>query len=350
MAQTIVGLDIGSTTLRAVEIAGANSAHPVIRRYRQAPTPPGSVARGEVLEPNTVAHALKQLWAAGKFTTKRVVLGMGNQRVLARDLSVPKAPIERIRESLPFQVQDMLPMPVADALLDFYPISESESEAGPMVNGLLIAAVKDAVTANVQAAHLAGLRTVEVDLIPFALDRVLLAREHSAGTVALIDIGYATTSVIIATNGVPQFVRIIPTGGGDVTDALATRLELPVEEAELLKQRLGLAAAVTDSQGERAAAVIYELTNELLGSLRNTVRYFMNTRPRDPVSHIVLTGGGSYLRGLPEALRKFTRLEVVAGDPFASVALARNIHAGTLRASRSSLLVALGLALGSVAA
>ncbi|WP_308467469.1 type IV pilus assembly protein PilM [Rathayibacter soli] len=350
MAKTVVGLDIGSTTLRAVEIAGADTAHPVIRRYRQAPTPAGSVTRGEVVEPNTVAHALKQLWAAGKFSTKRVVLGMGNQRVLARDLSVPKAPIERIRESLPFQVQDMLPMPVADALLDFYPISESQGETGPMVNGLLIAAVKEAVAGNVKAAQLAGLFTVEVDLIPFALDRALLTRQHTVGTVALIDIGYATTSVIIATNGVPQFVRIIPTGGGDVTDALATRLDMPIDEAELLKQRLGLAAAVTDVAGEHAAAIIYELTNELLGSLRNTVNYFRNTRPADPVSHIVLTGGGSYLRGLPEALREFCRLSVIPGDPFASVALARNVHPDTLRASKSSLLVALGLALGSAAA
>jgi len=350
MAKTIVGLDIGSTTLRGVEVAGADGAHPVIRRYAEVPTPKNSVSRGEVLEPNTVAHALKELWSHGKFSTKKVVLGMGNQRVLARDLTVPKAPLARIRESLPFQVQDMLPLPVADALLDFYPVSEGITDAGPVINGLLIAAVKDAVVGNVKAVQLAGLYPVEVDLIPFALDRALLTRQSAAGTVAVIDIGSATTSVVIATNGVPQFVRIIPAGGGDITGALATRLEITPETAESLKLRLGLAATATDVDDMQAVAIIDELANELLGSLRNTVSYFMNTRPNDPVTHIILTGGGSYLHGLADALGEFTRLPVIAGDPFASVTLARSVHSDRLRESRSSLLVALGLALGSAAA
>jgi len=349
MAKTIVGLDIGSTTLRAVEITDADKAHPTLRRYHEIPVPDGAVSRGEVLEPNTVATALKQLWSAGGFSSKRVVLGMGNQRVLARDLSVPKAPIERIRESLPFQVQDMLPLPVADALLDFYPISESVGESGPVINGLLIAAVKDAVLGNVKAVQLAGLTPVEVDLIPFALDRVLLTRQKASGTIILIDIGAATTSVVIATNGVPQFVRIIPTGGADLTTALATRLEIPAEQAERLKRALGLASAVSTNEEERAVAIIYELVNELLGSLRNTVSYFMNTRPNDPVSHIVLTGGGALLPGLADALGEFTRLAIVPGDPLAGVTVARSARADR-SVSHSSLSVALGLALGSAAA
>jgi type IV pilus assembly protein PilM len=159
-----------------------------------------------------VAAALKQLWSAGGFKSTDVILGMGNQRVLARDLTVPKMSLARIRESLPFEVQEMLPVPVAEAVLDFYPIAETTGENGPMVRGLLIAAVKQAVLANVNATQLAGLTTVDVDLIPFALSRVLLSRPGVVGTVALVDIGASTTSVVIATDGVPQFVRIIATG------------------------------------------------------------------------------------------------------------------------------------------
>ncbi|HEY5221598.1 MAG TPA: type IV pilus assembly protein PilM [Microbacteriaceae bacterium] len=350
MANTIIGLDIGSTALRAAEIIDAGTPHPTLRRYHEIPVPDGAVSRGEVLEPNTVATALKRLWSAGGFTSKRVVLGMGNQRVLARDLTVPKASIERIRESLPFQVQDMLPLPVADALLDFYPISEGLSEHGPVINGLLIAAVKDAVLGNVKAVQLAGLVPVEVDLIPFALDRVLLTRPQTMGTIALIDIGAATTSVIIAIDGVPHFMRIIPTGGADLTRTLATRLEIEVEQAEHLKRTLGLAAAASTAEERRAVSVIHELVNELLGSLRNTVSYFTNTRPDAPVRHIVLTGGGAQLPGLFEALGEFVRLPVVAGEPLAGVTLARSMRSDGERLRRASLTVALGLALGSVAA
>jgi type IV pilus assembly protein PilM len=302
-----------------------------------------------VLEPNTVAAALKHLWSQGGFKSKNVVLGMGNQRVLARDLSVPKMSRERIRETLPFQVQDMLPVPVADALLDFYPVSESIGDTGPMVNGLLVAAVKDAVLGNVKATQLAGLTTVDVDLIPFALSRVMLSRPQIQGTVALIDIGANTTSVVIARNGVPQFVRIIPTGGADLTQALRSGLEVELSEAENLKRSIGLAKQVNSVEEHRAVEIIYQVTSELLTSLRNTVSYFVNTRPQDPVRQLVMTGGGAQLPGLPEALSEMTRLPVVSGDPFVTVGLARSLNADNLRSNRSALAVALGLALGSAA-
>ena len=349
MVTTVVGVDIGSTSLRAVEVADAGKAHPTLVRHHEVPLSEGAVSRGEVLEPNTVAASLRHLWTEGGFKSKNVVLGMGNQRVLARDLSVPKMSRERIRETLPFQVQDMLPVPVADALLDFYPVSESVGENGPMVNGLLVAAVKDAVLGNVKAVQLAGLTPVDVDLIPFALSRVLLSRPQLAGTVALIDIGANTTSVVIAKDGVPQFVRIIPTGGYDLTHALQTGLEIGTGEAEMLKRSIGLAKQVNSIEEHRAVEIIYQVTSELLTSLRNTVSYFINTRPLDPVRQLVVTGGGSHLPGLPEALSEMTRLPVVPGDPFVTVALSRNLNADNLRQNRSALGVALGLALGSAA-
>lgn len=349
MATSVVGIDIGSSSLRAVEVSDPGTARPTVVRYFQVGLPAGVVGSGEVLDPDMVAAALKQLWTAGGFKTKNVVLGMGNQRVLARDLSVPKMPLARIRETLPFEVQDMLPIPVAEALLDFYPISESEGESGTVVNGLLIAAVKSAVLANVKATQLAGLTTIDVDLIPFALSRVLVTRPGVAGTVALVDIGGSTTSVVIASDGVPQFVRIIATGGDDLTQALQAELKSDADQAEAVKRGLGLATGTVSLSDKPAIDVIYKIASEQLTSLRNTINYFVNTRPTNPVSHIVLSGGGAQLRGLPEALAEMTRIPVAIGDPFATVALAHGVKAEELRLSGSTFAVALGLALGSAA-
>ncbi|WBM81190.1 type IV pilus assembly protein PilM [Cryobacterium breve] len=346
---SVVGIDIGSAVLRAVEVSDPQSAKPTLLRYSQIRLTDGAVNSGEVIEPNTVAAALKQLWASGGFKSKNVVLGMGNQRVLARDLSVPKMSLARIRETLPFEVQEMLPIPVADALLDFYPISEAEGENGPVVNGLLIAAVKSAVLANVKATQLAGLTTVDVDLIPFALSRVLVSRPGVTGTVALVDIGGSTTSVVIATDGVPQFVRIIATGGDDISRALEAELKSEPEQAEAAKRGLGLATGQVPEKDKRAVEVIYKIASEQLTSLRNTISYFVNTRPTNPVSLIVLSGRGAQLRGLPEALAEMTRIPVIVGDPFSTVGLARDIDANDLRLSGSTYAVALGLALGSAA-
>lgn len=350
MTKSIVGLDLTGTSIRAVEVADPDKARPSVLRIAEVPTPEGAISRGEVIEPNTVAHALKDLWRTGRFRTKRVVLGMGNQRVLARDLTVPRVPWSQMRETLPFQVQEMLPVPVGDAILDFYPTSESISENGTVVTGLLIAAVKDAVLANVRAVQLAGLVPAGVDLIPFALSRTLVTRRAVGGTVVLVGLGADTTSVVILRDGIPQFVRIIPTGGNDVTRALTGRLEISFSEAEAVKQWFGVGDGAQTADDRRAVAVTREAVDELLSSLRNTINYFSNTRPDQTVSGIVLTGGGSRMVGFAEALAGTTGLPVELADVFAGATLARSIDQDDLARHRESVSVAFGLAVGSRAA
>lgn len=350
MGKSIVGLDIAGASIRAVEVADADRARPTVVRFAEIPTPEGAVSRGEVIEGNTVAGALRKLWSIGHFRSKNVVLGVGNQRVLSRDLTVPRAPIAQIRESLPFQVQDMLPVPVGDAILDFYPTAEGQGDNGPVVHGLLIAAVKDAVLANVRAVQLAGLNPSGVDLIPFALSRVLVTRQQIAGTVALVELGADTTSVVIATNGVPQFVRIIPTGGTDITRALAGRLEISEPEAEAVKCHLGIGSTARTSDDSRAIAITFEVVNELLASLRNTINYFVNTHPSSPVGQIVISGGGARMPGFRESLAEFARIPVVFGDPFRGATLARSIKQQDVAHRGDAIAVAYGLAVGSKAA
>jgi type IV pilus assembly protein PilM len=347
MSANVVGVDIGSAGLRAVEVSNAGKAKPTVLRYHEVPLPEGAVNRGEVVEPNTVAAALKQLWSRGGFKSKNVVLGIGNHRVLSRDLSVPRASLAHIRESLPFQVQDMLPVPVDEALLDFYPVSESVGESGPQVEGLLIAAVKEAVQGNVKAAELAGLLPLDVDLIPFALTRVLNRGAVLEGTVVQVDVGAATTSIVITTNGVPQFVRLIPAGGEDVSRALVEKLSVTHEEADRLKRSHGLGKDVNEDT-INAVSLVREVTGELLNSIRNTANYFTNTR-HTSVSRIVHTGGGSKLPGFAEALADLTRLPVSEAKASQAVGYGRSIDSQALAQTRGAYLVALGLALGIAA-
>lgn len=344
MANTVVGVDIGSSALRAVELSDDRS-RPSVLRLGTIELPEGAVRGGEVMEPNTVATCLKRLWSQAGFRSKDVVLGMGNQRVLVRDLTVPKMSAERIRESLPFLVQELLPVPVADAVLDFYPVAEVDGGSGPMVSGLLVAAVKDAVLTNVRAVQLAGLSPVAVDLLPFALSRAI--GTGSQGTIALVDVGAATTNVLITQGGVPQFARIIPAGGDDLTTALANALSVSPEDADRIKRTLGLASGAQLPPDHRPAIeVIYGVTSELLGGIRNTISYFTNQRELASIDQIVLSGGGAQLPGFGRALAELTLVPVAEGDPFRSVARPK----GAVRSEDDrTMAVALGLALGSAA-
>ncbi|MGO4783454.1 type IV pilus assembly protein PilM [Cryobacterium sp. W22_MBD10_FK3] len=350
MKSNVVGIDIGSTGVRAVELSDSGKARPTVVKYHAIPLPEGSVVRGEVQEINTVAEVLKRLWSAGGFGSKNVVMGMGNHRVLVRDLTVPSGSMVRIRESLPFHVQDMLPVPVADALLDFYPISEEDDAvAGPQVHGLLVAAVKQSVQANVKAVQLAGLIPVEVDLIPFALSRVVYRGQPDPGVVVQIDVGARTTSVVVTSLGSPLFVRIIPTGGDDLTQALVDRLPAEADVADAVKRSRGLAPGGVAAGDERAVGIIREVTTELLSSLRNTITYFASTRPSLSIDRIVLAGGGSSLIGFGQALSELTRLNVVFPEPLGAVTFASGVSVDDFQRAGGEFYVALGLAIGSAA-
>ncbi len=350
MAKTIVGVDISASGLRAVELSGTSKDRPVLLRHHSVPLPAGAVARGEVVERRTVATAMKQLWSGGGFTSKDVVLGIGNSRVFARNLSVPKASLKIIRESLPFQVQQMIPFPAEDAVLDFYPINEGMGDAGPVVNGLLVAAVRDAVLGNVGAVQLAGLNTLDVDLIPFALSRVFLRGYRSHGTAAVIDIGANTTTVVVSTDGVPQFIRIIPTGGTELTTALAGRLSIEPAQAEMLKRTVGFGANAQRPEDRNVGGAINEIMSEFMASVRTTLTYFAGAQPTATITRIILTGGGSSLPGLANALSEVTRLPVAIGDPLESVTVrGRGKQSKLGNGVGASLAVAMGLALWDAA-
>ena len=348
MGGTVVGLDFGSASVRAVEVQGYDGAKPAVVRYAEIPLPETSIRRGEVVEGSTVGTALKRLWSTGGFKTKDVVLGMGGSRVFARDLSVPRASIGQIRESLPFIVQDLLPVPVSDALLDFYPIAEEQAETGPQVSGLLIAALKDAVNANVAAVVGAGLRPVQVDLIPFAMTRALAPLRTARGRDVLVSIGASSTNVVVTDDGVPLFVRIITNGGDDVTRAIASRFEWSPEQAEQAKRAIGMGGPMTRVEDRPVLEVVYEVVGELLASIRTTISYYSSAHPQAPAQRIVLSGGGARLTGLPNALQELTGMPVVVAEAPSSFAGSKAARQrGGSPVDGDTFTTALGLALGS---
>jgi type IV pilus assembly protein PilM len=349
MARSVVGLDIGHGVIRAAELVNPSRSRPTLVRYHEVPIPLDAVSKGEVIDAPVVTHALKGLWNKARFRTRDVVLGMGNQRIVARDYVVPAMPLDRIRESLPFQVQDMLTVPVTDALLDFYPISREETHQGPMVHGLLVAAIKEAVLGNVSAVEAAGLHVAEVDLIPFALARLLLGTTSSSTVTALVNIGASTTNVVLAVGSVPHFVRVIPSGGREISEALVAKFGLSFNDAERIKRQIGVLPQLLSPEQRPMVEAIQETAGELIANVRNTITYFVNGHPDKPVSQILLSGGGSAMPGIRDAFREFTRLPVIEADPFAQLSVARSASDEYLRASRDNLAVAVGLAVGSVA-
>lgn len=347
MATTVIGLDLGTTRARAVEVQQQRGGTHILR-YAEAPLPLGAVQDGEVTEPEGVVQALRAMWAQAKFSHRDVILGVGNQRVLVRHLDLPWMPMPQLRASLRFQVQDSLPVAVEDALLDFYPTGQYDAQEGRTVEGLLVAATRDTVQSNVVAVEGAGLRPLMVDLNAFALLRAQQASQVAGRTVAMVDVGARITNVVVARQGVPRLVRTLAAGGQHVTDAIAAELRISMPEAEAIKRRLGVGIAAP-VELQAAAEVLGHVTQGLVEAVRNTLVYYSSNNPGAGTDLIALTGGGSYLAGLGQYLSSASRLPVTMADLMGGVTVAKTARLDALRGVESTLAVPLGLAMGVAA-
>ncbi len=337
-AATPIGLDIGSTSIRAVETSRGKDG-PVIANCGQVPVPPGAVQGGVIRDDKAVTLALKQLWATTRFRGRAVVLGVTNPQVVVREMAVSNLPQRELRKSLPFQVREVLPLPVDRSLLDFFPLEDPG--ANKTVRGLLIAAPKEAVLAAVHAVERAGLHVARVDLASFALLRA--AARLDAQVEAIVDIGARATSVVVHTDGAPLIVRTIPRGGAEITDLVASRLDIPVDEAESVKCRTGL----REEAGPEAAEVVREGLRPLINEIRSSFAYLTASGRQTRVGRLALSGGGALLPGLVDALRAQLDINVVVADPLGRIREVRRGRNDSLERFRSSAAVSIGLTLGA---
>ena len=345
--RTAIGLDIGTSVVRAVELSfGRNGI--TLERFGQLVLPPDAVDDGQVVDAEAVAKALRKLWSATKLSHKRVVLGVANQRVIVRQLELPWLQRSELAASLPFQVQDLLPMPLDQAVLDFFPVEElTDSSGARTLKGLLVAAARETVLANVRATELAGLSVQGVDLTPFAVLRSL-GRQTGAEveTEALIDIGARVTNIVVHSGGVPRFVRILLVGGQDVTDAVAEQLKVPLAQAELLKQQVG---GGFDEGLEEVLRTVAGTAQDFVTEIRGSLDYYAASNPTAPVERLVVTGGGSRLEGILDRLAAATRLPVTAGDPMASLRIGNTgLDDAQLQFVTPLAAVPVGLAMGAI--
>lgn len=321
-ARSAIGLDIGTSGLRAAEVSFGRHGI-TLERFGQVGLPPGAVRDGEVMDPTLLVEAIKELWGATRLSSKRVILGVANQRVVVRNVELPWLPPLELKQSLGLQVADQLPLPVSEAVLDFYPLEEVHGARGRFVRGLLVAASRASVLSNIRCVERAGLSPVSVDLTSFAVLRSLstgLREEQS--TVAVVDIGARVTNIVVHSTGVPHFVRILLMGGQDITDALAERLGTGLAEAEGIKQAYGLGVS-PDTELAGGLRAVDATAQSLVDEIRGSLDYYRASTPDKPVEKVVLSGGGSLLIGLVDRLGQATRLPVEMGNPMRGMRIGR---------------------------
>ena len=348
--RSAIGLDIGTSGVRAAELS-FGKAQVTLEKFGQVALPEGAVRDGEVVDPNAVGEAIKQLWTHTKFSGKKVVIGVANQKVIVRQVDLPWLPDSELRSALGYQVQDFVPMPVEHAVLDFFTLEEFTNDSGGrMRRGMLVAASREMVMNAVHAVQKAGLTATSVDLSSFAVLRSLASQDNlgMGGDVeALIDVGARVTNIVVHQGGAPRFIRILLMGGQDLTDAVSERMGVAGAQAEAMKQEIGLRTDVPDG-AMIASRVIEAAAATFVDEVRGSLDYYEASTGSTRISRLVLTGGGARLTGLGGRLESATRVPVVTGNPMERLAVGKTgLTPEQISFVQPLAVVPVGLALGA---
>jgi type IV pilus assembly protein PilM len=344
--KTRIGLDIGSTAVRAAELA--EGSPPTVIRAAQVPLPAGAVENGEVRDVEAVSEALRELWTRGGFKSRKVWMGVGNQRVVVREIALPTMPEKELRQSLGFQVQEFIPMPVDEAVLDYHLIEEIEVEGRPMIRLLLVAAQKAMVETLVAAATGAKLEPMGLDLVPFAMVRAVGATGagmelETTGGEAVVDVGAHVTNIVVHAAGETRFVRILPSGGRDITAAIARGLSVEDEVAERLKR--GETVEEVDATPEQALEIAMQRGTQFVDEIRSSLEFYTAQTQGARIERLLISGGGSKLEGFIDILRQRIPVTVEPGRVFSRVGSQLTLSEDAQAEAEPVLATAVGLAI-----
>jgi type IV pilus assembly protein PilM len=312
-SKAVVGLDIEPGYVAAVE---TRPGQVTVERAASAQLPAGIVRDGEVVDVDTLASSLRELFAAHKLG-KRVRLGVANQRIVMRTLDLPPLKgTKEITSAIRFQAPDHIPMPLEQAVLEHHSLGIVETPDGPRTRVVLVAARRDMIERLLDATRKAGLRPVGVDLSAFAMIRALY-RPELEGSTLYASVG-GLTNLAVAVGSTCAFTRVAGQGIESIAGELAERRALTLEHAHGWLRHVGLLTPVNDIEGEadivlEAREVLNDGVRRIADEVRNSLDFLTMTDASATVDRVVLTGPAVVIPGFPERLGEQVGLPLEVG-------------------------------------
>ena len=352
--EVLVGIDVGSSTLKAIQVETTRDGFKVVRAAQQK-TPPGAIRDGVVIDREGVAGAIRQMLKAANITANAAIIAVSGPTVFVRQIQLPKMPDAALRRSIPYEDGRYISSSVDDSAIA-YEIQGPADDDPNLINVMLVAAPREMVDSRIAAVERAGLDVVSTDLESFALIRALIetqyARYNDNNLRALVDIGAGHTEVTILLGTKFQLTRAVSIAGDTFTDALKNQLRVDVAEAEQRKTELDLGVLIHGSdnpQDYEAPRAIQSVVDELLREVRRSIVFYQSQLPEGtPAQNIfemILAGGSSQMLGLASYVTARLGIEARVGDPFENPAIEAAPEAMQwLRSQAPRLGCALGLA------
>jgi type IV pilus assembly protein PilM len=316
-SKAVVGLDIGSSAVKAVELKPAGKGFRVVALASE-PVPPDSIVDGAIIDGAAVADAIRRLFENKAFKTKEVAASLSGNAVIVKKISLPVMTEAELSESIYWEAEQYIPFDIQDVNIDYQILDPG---TGPDSKGtmdvLLVAAKKEKIADYTGVIAQAGRVPVVVDVDAFALQNAYEANyglDPEAVTV-LLNAGASAININILAGDQSVFTRDISVGGNAYTEAVQKELNLPFESAEQLKK----GEPVEGHTFEEAQPILQAMTENVLLEIQKTFDFFKASATSDRIDRVLLSGGASRVDGFQKALEDRFGTVIEPFNPFQKV-------------------------------
>lgn len=339
--KTIVGLDIGSSCIKAVELKKSRGEIEVAH-IGVEPLASDIVVDSMIVDSGSVSSTISKIFNENSIKSKAVATSVSGHSVIVKKITIPSMEDADLAGSITTEAAQHIPFDIADVNVDYQILSDDIS--GPQMDVLLVAVKKDKILNYTNVLSLAGKTPAVVDIDAFALQNCYEYNYEpaSTSTVALLNLGASVMNINIVKGTTPLFTRDVSVGGNQYTDSLQKELDLSFEDAEKLKlgQRVGTVSE------DAKMPILQQVTEIIVLEIQKTFDFFRATAAGEHIERIYLAGGSSKVPGLMEALRQEFSLPVEVLNPFQRITSA-SITSDLIDQNAGQLAVAVGLALRS---
>ncbi|HUU34062.1 MAG TPA: type IV pilus assembly protein PilM [Vicinamibacterales bacterium] len=341
-SKPVVGLDIGSSAVKAIELKASGRGFKVVA-IGVEPVPPDSIVDGAIIDASAVTDAVRRVLQSPRFKAKDVVASLSGSSVIVKKISLPVMSDDDLNQSIQWEAEQYIPFDIQDVNLDYQILTPVAERQGTM-EVLLVAAKKDKIADYTGVVSAVGRNTVVVDVDAFALQNAFEANYgvEPGRVVALINAGASATNINLVCDGTSLFTRDVGIGGNAFTEAIQKELGLPFDVAEDAKKGLPVDGVSADD----LRPVLNAVMDNVLLEIEKTFDFFKATSANDRIDGVIVSGGASRVEPFEQALRERLGVEVERIDPFKTVSIdPAALQTGQATDFAPVCAVALGLAL-----
>lgn len=310
-----VGLDIGSKTVKIVELAHEGKAFKLrgsgVVGYSGKP-----IERIEdPKELTALSEAIRKLHKEAKISSKEVIIALPEPQVFTRTIKFPLLTDQEIAAAVKWEAEQYIPIPVSEAVIQHQVLERREKSTPPEVIVLLIAAPRKLVEKYIKVVQMARLVVTAVETELMSLVRALAPADK---VVLLADFGARSTDLAIAKNGLLSFSRSIPTAGEAFTRAVAQSLGVEYQQAEQYKKTYGLSGKQLEGKVRGALDPVVRMVTD---EIKKAIHFYQTEEKGEIPVSVILSGGTAGMPEVISALTKLLGLEVVIGNAFGKVSV-----------------------------